>query len=102
MILSELVDIFKLSNLKIVVAIYILLATFTIVMCPFYYFSLDNNFLIFTYFLFSLWIFDTFSYVGGNLFQGKKIFPKFKFFDHYKGLEQTIDYYNNELNKERD
>lgn len=32
----------------------------------------------------------------------KKIFPKFKFFDHSKGLEQTIDYYNNQLNKERD
>ena len=31
----------------------------------------------------------------------KKIFPKFKFFDHYKGLEQTIDYYNKLLNKER-
>ena len=44
MILSELVTIFKLSNLKIVVAIYILLVTYSIVLSPFYYFSLDNNF----------------------------------------------------------
>tara|TARA_B100001113_G_C20942863_1_gene549543 strand:- start:96 stop:788 length:693 start_codon:yes stop_codon:yes gene_type:complete len=76
MILSELMNIFKLSNLKIGVGIYIFFATFTIVLSPFYYFSLDNNFLIFIYVLFSLWIFDTFSYIGGNLFQGKKIFPK--------------------------
>mgnify|MGYP001460109647 CR=1 FL=1 len=75
-ILSELVNIFKLSNLKIGVGIYIFVATYTMVLCPFYYFSLDNNFLIFIYILFSLWIFDTFSYIGGNLFQGKKIFPK--------------------------
>ena len=85
MILSELVEIFKLSNLKIVVVIYILLTTFTIVICPFYYFSLDNNFLIFSYCLFSLWIFDTFSYVGGNLFKGKKIFPKLSKGKTYSG-----------------
>ena len=85
MILSELVNILKLSNLKIGVAIYTLLATFTIVICPFYYFSLDNNFFIFTYVLFSLWIFDTFSYVGGNLFQGKKIFPKLSKGKTYSG-----------------
>ena len=74
MILSELVTIFKLSNLKIVVAIYILLVTYSIVLSPFYYFSLDNNFFIFIYLLLSLWIFDTFSYLGGNLFRGKKSF----------------------------
>ncbi|MFL2898926.1 MAG: phosphatidate cytidylyltransferase [Candidatus Pelagibacterales bacterium] len=85
MILRELVNIFKLSNIKIGVAIYILLATFTIVLCPFYYFSLDDNFFIFIYVLSSLWIFDTFSYIGGNLFQGKKIFPKLSKGKTYSG-----------------
>ena len=85
MILSELVNILKLSNLKIGVTIYIFLASFTLVICPFYYFSLDNNFFIFTYVLFSLWIFDTFSYIGGNLFQGKKIFPKLSKGKTYSG-----------------
>ena len=85
MILSELMNIFKLSNLKIGVGIYIFFATFTIVLSPFYYFSLDNNFLIFIYVLFSLWIFDTFSYIGGNLFQGKKIFPKLSKGKTYSG-----------------
>ena len=85
MILSELVSIFKLSNLKIGVILYIILASFTIVICPFYYFSLDNNFLTFTYVLFSLWIFDTFSYIGGNLFKGKKIFPKLSKGKTYSG-----------------
>lgn len=86
MILSELINIFRLSNLKIGVIIYILFATYTIVLSPFYYYSLDNNFLIFFYILLSLWVFDTFSYVGGNLFQGKKIFPKLSKGKTYSGL----------------
>ena len=85
MILSELANIFKLSNLKIGVAIYIFISVYTLVLCPFYYFSLDNNFLIFIYLLFSLWIFDTFSYFGGKLFQGKKIFPKLSKGKTYSG-----------------
>ena len=85
MILIELVNIFKLSKLKIGVIIYISLATYTIVLFPFYYFSLDNNFLVSTYVLLSLWFFDTFSYIGGNLFQGKKIFPKLSKGKTYSG-----------------
>lgn len=85
MILSELVTIFKLSNLKIAVAMYSLLVMYTIVLSPFYYFSLDNNFFIFIYLLLSLWIFDTFSYLGGNLFRGKKIFPKLSKGKTYSG-----------------
>jgi phosphatidate cytidylyltransferase len=85
MILSEFVNIFKLSNFKIGVAIYIFISVYTLVICPFYYFSLDNNFLIFIYILLSLWIFDTFSYIGGNLFQGKKIFPRLSKGKTYSG-----------------
>ena len=85
MIFSELIDIFKSSNLKIGVVIYIFLSIYTILLCPFYYFSLDNNFLIFIYIIISLWIFDTFSYIGGNLFQGKKIFPKLSKGKTYSG-----------------
>ena len=85
MILSEMANILSLSNFKIGVGIYILIATYTTVLIPFYYFSLDNNFLIFIYILFSLWIFDTFSYIGGNLFRGKKIFPKLSKGKTYSG-----------------
>jgi len=85
MILGELVDIFKLSNFKIGVALYIFLAVYTLVICPFYYFSLDNNFFIFSYILLSLWVFDTFSFIGGNLFQGKKIFPRLSKGKTYSG-----------------
>ena len=85
MILSELVNIFKLSNIKIGVAIYIFFAAYTMILSPFYYFSLDNNSFVFIYVLFSLWIFDTFSYLGGNIFQGKKIFPKLSKGKTYSG-----------------
>ena len=85
MILSELVYIFKLSNFKIGVGIYIFIAAYTIILSPFYYFSLDNNFLIFVYILLSLWIFDTFSYIGGSIFKGKKIFPNLSKGKTYSG-----------------
>lgn len=85
MILSELVNIFKSSNFKIGVAIYIFLSTYTLLLCSFYYFSLENNFLIFIYIIFSLWVFDTFSYIGGNLFKGKKIFPRLSKGKTYSG-----------------
>ncbi len=84
-IISELVIIYKLSNFKIGVVLYILLATYTLILSPFYYFSLDNNFFIFTYLLLSLWIFDTLSYLGGNIFKGKKIFPKLSKGKTYSG-----------------
>tara|TARA_B100001057_G_scaffold496624_1_gene598563 strand:- start:995 stop:1531 length:537 start_codon:yes stop_codon:yes gene_type:complete len=85
MILSELFNIFKLSNFKIGVAIYIIISAYTLILCPFYYFSLENNFLIFIYILLSIWVFDTFSYIGGNLFQGKKIFPRLSKGKTYSG-----------------
>tara|TARA_B100001063_G_scaffold244742_1_gene278423 strand:- start:2437 stop:3129 length:693 start_codon:yes stop_codon:yes gene_type:complete len=85
MILSELVNIFKLSKFKIGVSVYIFLTTYTLVLFPFYYYSLNNNFLTFIYVILSLWIFDTFSYIGGNLFQGKKIFPKLSKGKTYSG-----------------
>ena len=85
MILRELVNIFKLSRFKIGVALYIIFASYTIILVPFYYFSLENDFLIFMYVLLSLWVFDTFSYVGGNLFKGKKIFPKLSKGKTYSG-----------------
>ena len=84
-ILSELVNIFKLSNLKINIIIYSFIATFTLVFFPFYYFTLNNNFVIYSYVLLSIWIFDTFSYFGGNLFKGKKIFPRLSKGKTYSG-----------------
>ena len=85
MILSELINIFNLSNLKVGVALYAFLTIYTILVSPFYYYSLDNNFFIYFHVLLSLWIFDTLSYIGGNLFRGKKIFPKLSKGKTYSG-----------------
>ena len=85
MILSELINIFNLSNLKVGVTLYAFLTIYTILISPFYYYSLDNNFFIYFHVLLSLWIFDTLSYIGGNLFRGKKIFPKLSKGKTYSG-----------------
>ena len=86
MILSELVNIYRLAHIKINIVPYSLLATFSIVIFPFYYFSLENNFIICSYILASIWLFDTFSYLGGNIFKGKKIFPNLSKGKTYSGL----------------
>lgn len=97
MILSELINIFKLSNLKVGVTLYALLTIYTILVSPFYYYSLENNFFIYFHVLLSIWIFDTFSYIGGNLFRGKKIFPKLSKGKTYSGSITgiiTVSLYN--------
>lgn len=86
MILIELIDIFKLSNLKIIIFFYSLIAIFSMIIFPFYYFTLENNLIICSYVLISLWIFDTFSYLGGSILKGKKIFPKLSKGKTYSGL----------------
>ena len=84
-IMSELLNLFKLSQFKINIIAYSFIASFCIIIFPFYYLTIDNNFLICSYVLISLWIFDTFSYLGGNLFRGKKIFPKLSKGKTYSG-----------------
>ncbi len=86
MILIELINIFNLSNLKIIIFFYSLIAMFCIIIFPFYYFTLENNLIICLYVLVSLWIFDTFSYLGGSIIKGKKIFPKLSKGKTYSGL----------------
>ena len=59
-IMSELLNLFKLSQFKINIIAYSFIASFCIIIFPFYYLTIDNNFLICSYVLISLWIFDTF------------------------------------------
>ena len=48
--------------------------------------SIDNLSKIIIEIIFLIWIFDTFSYLGGKLFGGKKLFPKISEGKTYSGL----------------
>ena len=85
MVFSELVYIFSLSYFKINVTAYSFLAMFTLAVFPFYYFTLHDNYFTCLYVIISLWIFDTFSFLGGNIFKGKKIFPELSKGKTYSG-----------------
>ena len=64
---------------------YSFIAMFTLAVFPFYYFTLYDNYFTCVYVIFSLWIFDTFSFLGGNIFKGKKIIPKLSKGKTYSG-----------------
>ena len=82
----ELQYIFIKSNNKYIVLFYFILANISILFLPIYFFSNDNHVLSFLYIIFSVWIFDTFSFFGGTFLKGKKIFPKISKGKTYSGM----------------
>ena len=82
----ELNNIYTKSDKKILISIYSILSLLTITFFPIFYFSNNLSFTGFMYIILSIWIFDSFSFLGGNIFKGKKIFPKISKGKTYSGL----------------
>ncbi len=85
-ILSELIKIYFLSSNKINVIFYSIIASFSLILFPYYFFTLEDKYFISLYIIVSIWAFDTFSYLFGNIFKGKKIFPRISKGKTYSGL----------------
>ena len=85
-IMYELNNIYTKSDKKILISIYSILSLLTITFFPIFYFSNNLSFTGFMYIILSIWIFDSFSFLGGNIFKGKKIFPKISKGKTYSGL----------------
>ena len=82
----EMKEIFNKSNNIFPVICYFILVNISLLLVPIYYFSTDHIFLNFLYIIFSVWIFDTFSFIGGSFFKGIKIFPRISSGKTYSGL----------------
>ena len=82
----ELKEIFNKSNNIYPVICYFILVNTSLLLLPIYYLSTDHIFFNFLYIIFSIWIFDTFSFIGGSFFKGIKIFPRISSGKTYSGL----------------
>lgn len=85
LITIELLDISKNLSDKKYVYIYLSCAIFTFI---FFIIQLlaENTAEYFILTILTIWIFDTFSYIGGTILRGKKIFPKISKGKTYSGL----------------
>ena len=71
----ELVDMSKISKKKTFILLYLLICVFTIFTFMLLISSSENESLKIIEIILIIWIFDTFCYLGGKLFKGKKLMP---------------------------
>ena len=85
-IIYELNNLYIKSNKRILTGIYSIISVLTVTLFPIFYLSNNSSFASFMYIILSIWTFDTFSFFGGNIFKGKKIFPHISSGKTYSGL----------------
>ena len=88
-IVDELFNIIRNSRNKIFPYIYLIITFFTFI--NFIILLMTHNIKeLFIIIILIIWIFDTFSYLGGSIIKGKKIFPKISKGKTYSGLFSGI------------
>jgi len=85
LIIDEILNIYLKSKYKIYPFLYILVTIFTFYSFIFLLLN-SNDKEPFIFIIFSIWIFDTFSYLGGSILKGKKLFPKISKGKTFTGL----------------
>jgi len=104
-VINEIIYILKRSLYKAYVATYLTISIISILLFIILLLSLQVEEL-FILIISTIWIFDTFSYLGGSIIKGKKIFPKISQGKTYSGLFTGLisvillysfakDYFNN-------
>ena len=86
----ELIDMSKISKKKIYIFIYLSICTLTVFTFILSISSSGNESLKIIEIIFIIWIFDTFSYLGGKTFNGKKLMPSISKGKTYNGLYSGI------------
>ena len=84
-VVDEIFNIIKNSQYKIYSIIYLFISIFSIISFIILLLS-SNNKELFILIIITIWFFDTFSYLGGTFFRGKKIFPNVSKGKTYSGL----------------
>ena len=82
---SEIINIIKNTNYKIFASIYLFASIFSFFFFIILLMSIEVREL-FILIIIIIWIFDTFSYLGGSIFKGKKIFPNISKGKTYSGF----------------
>ena len=86
----ELIDMIKISKKKISIYLYLLICIFSIFVFVLSISSIDNVSIKIIEIILIIWMFDTFCYLGGKIFNGKKLIPKISKGKTYNGLYSGI------------
>ncbi len=86
LIIIELKDMIKLTAFKLYLFVYMLISIYTFFIFIILVQIKEELFLSVVHIILIIWIFDTFSYLGGSLFKGKKLMPTISKGKTYNGL----------------
>ena len=86
----ELIDMIKISKKKTFLYLYLLICILTVFMFVLSISSIENTSLKVIEIVMTIWIFDTFCYLGGKTFNGKKLMPNISKGKTYNGLFSGI------------
>jgi len=84
-VVGEIIQVTKSIHHKIYAYIYLFVSVISIIFFIIILISIDVR-KLFILIIISIWLFDTFSYLGGSIFKGKKIFPKISKGKTYSGF----------------
>ena len=90
LITLELFNLLENSKKRILISLYLLICIFTFFLFIISILSFEHINLIVIEILLTLWIFDTFCYLGGKIFKGKKLMPKISKGKTFNGLFSGI------------
>ena len=90
LMIIELIDISKISKKKTFIYLYLLICIFTVFTFVLSISSLGNESLKVIEIIITIWIFDTFCYLGGKTFNGKKLMPNISKGKTFNGLYSGI------------
>ena len=86
----ELIDMIKISKKKTFLYLYLLICILTVFMFVLSISSIENTSLKVIEIVMTIWIFDTFCYLGGKTFNGKKLMPNISKGKTFNGLYSGV------------
>ncbi len=86
----ELIDMIKISKKRIFIYSYLLICVLTVFLFMLSILSLENISFIIIEIIMIIWIFDTFCYLGGKTFNGKKLMPSISKGKTFNGLYSGV------------
>ncbi len=87
---AELLNMIKIAKKKIYIFTYLLVCIFTIFLFIIYNLSIENINLKIIEIIFTIWVFDTFCYLGGKILNGRKLIPNISKGKTFNGLYSGI------------
>ncbi len=90
LMVAELIDMIKISKTKTFIYLYLIICILTVFLFVILISSIEDISLKIIEIIITIWIFDTFCYLGGKTFNGKKLMPNISKGKTFNGLYSGI------------